>query len=109
MRGIAAGPLWQCRSIAPTRSSATSAARDSGGSGTVVGYTLASAMIGPLSVEVVSGGGFAGGALRGHRIFVRVQHPARLRREIDARRAEDVDENIEVGIDGLRGMNGRRR
>src|SRR5439155_17952719 len=61
------------------------------------------------SVEDVSGSGFAGGGLRGYRIFVRVQHPAWLGREIHARWAEDVDENIEVGIDGLRCMNGRRR
>ena len=42
------GPLWQCRSIAPTKRSATSFGRDSGGRGTVSGYeTEFSAMTWP--------------------------------------------------------------
>src|SRR5712664_4332011 len=69
-----------------------------------------SAMTDTLSIGNASVGGFAvgEGGLR-HRIFIRVEDPARLGREIHARRAEDVDENVDAGIDSLRGVDRRRR
>src|SRR5438270_14008464 len=39
-----------------------------------------------------------------HRIVVGVQDPALLLREVDARRAEDVDELVVAGVHGARGV-----
>src|SRR5947207_9677360 len=43
-----------------------------------------------------------------HWIVVRVQHPAWFLREIDARRAENVDQLVQAGAGALRSMNAWR-
>src|SRR6188474_2613490 len=91
--------------MAPTSSSSTSLARDSGGSGTVSGQLteLSAMMRYPISVGLVVS------VLAGQRILVAVENPARLGREIHARRTEDVDQQIDPGTRGLRGVDRRRR
>ena len=44
-----------------------------------------------------------------HRIIVGIQHPAGLLREVDARRAEDVDELVFAAADRFRRVDRRRR
>src|SRR5262245_47143510 len=91
MRGIAAGPEWQCRSTAPTSSAATSASR-----------------LSVLAGMDVTSAGFVALVTR-PRVVVGVEHPALLLGEIDARRAEDVDELIVARVDRARGVDRRRR